>query len=214
MYTVHTPCLVAYSSSSNQYSKQIFTMTMPGQKMYIVTKPELIQSIQKQPKALAFPPIEAKFATKICGSSDEAHRILMKNLNGDEGDWGLSMDSYACMRAALSPGPGLDDMNRVMIQNIAASLDSLKPASGSRTKIGLAKWLRRAVTEATTNSVYGPQNPFKDVEVADAFWYVLNAIRTGTLLDACNANATSGNSKATSWHFLLAFSLLSQHLKD
>ena len=170
MSTVDKPCLVAYSSSSHRHSQPIFTMTMPGQKMYIVTKPELIQSIQKQPKALAFPPIEAKFAAKICGSSDEAHRILMKNLNGDEGDWGLSMDSYACMRAALSPGPGLDDMNRVMIQNIAASLDSLKPASGSRTKIGLAKWLRRVVTEATTNSVYGPQNPFKDVEVADAFW--------------------------------------------
>lgn len=145
-------------------------MTMPGQKMYIVTKPELIQAIQKQPKVLAFPPIQAKFATRICGSSDETNRILMKNLNGDEGDWGLSMESYACMRAALSPGPGLDDMNRLMIQNIAVSLDSLNPVSASRTKIELAKWLRRVVTEATTNSVYGPQNPFKDLEVAEAFW--------------------------------------------
>lgn len=80
------------------------------------------------------------------------------------------MEAYAGMRAALSPGPGLDDMNRVMIQNIAASLDSLKPSSGSRTKIELAKWLRQSVTAATTNSVYGPQNPFKDLEVADAFW--------------------------------------------
>ena len=145
-------------------------MTMPGQKMYIVTKPELIQAIQKQPKALAFPPIEAKFATKVCGSSEEAHRILMKNVNGDEGDWGLSMETYAGMRAALYPGPGLDHMNRVMIQNIAASLNSLKPSSGSRTKIGLAQWLRRSVTEATTNSVYGPQNPFQNLEVVDAFW--------------------------------------------
>ena len=170
MSTIEAPYLLAYSLRSDQHSHPIFTMTMPGQKMYIVTKPELIQVIQKQPKALAFPPIEAKFATKICGSSDEVHRILMKNLNGDDGDWGLSMDSYAGMRAALSPGPGLDDMNRVMIQNIAASLDSLKPAPDSRTKIGLAKWLRGTVTQATTNSVYGPQNPFKDSEVADAFW--------------------------------------------
>ena len=128
-------------------------MTMPGQKMYIVTKPDLIQSIQKQPKALAFPPIEAEFATKICGPSQEAHKILLKNVNGDDGDWGLSMEAYAGMRAALSPGPGLDDMNRVMIQNIAASLDSLKPSSGSRTKLELAKWLRQSVTAATTNSV-------------------------------------------------------------
>ena len=95
---------------------------------------------------------------------------MMKNVNGDEGDWGLSMESYAGMRAALSAGHGLDEMNRVMIQNIAASLDSLKPAPGTRIKIGLAKWLRRSVTAATTNSVYGPQNPFKDLMVVDAFW--------------------------------------------
>ena len=145
-------------------------MMMPGQKMYIVTTPDLIQCIQKQPKTLAFPPIEAKFATKVCGSSEEAHSILMKNVNGDDGDWGLSMESYASMRAALSAGPGLDEMNRVMIQNIAASLDSLQLSSGSRTKIQLSGWLRQHVTAATTNSVYGPQNPFKDLEVADAFW--------------------------------------------
>lgn len=145
-------------------------MTMPGQKMYIVTKPDLIQAIQKQPKILAFPPIEAKFAINVCGSSEEAHKILMKNVDGDDGDWGLSMDSYAGMRAALSPGPGLDDMNRVMIRNIAASLDSLKPSPGSCMKIELAKWLRQSVTAATTNSVYGPQNPFNNLEVAEAFW--------------------------------------------
>ena len=138
--------------------------------MYIVTTPELIQAVQKQPKTLAFPPIEAKFAAKICGISAETHKIMMKNVNGDEGDWGLSMESYAGMRAALSAGHGLDEMNRVMIQNIAVSLDSLKPAPGTRTKIGLAKWLRRSVTAATTNSVYGPQNPFKDLMVVDAFW--------------------------------------------
>ena len=155
---------------SHQSSLPIFTITMPGQKMYIVTTPDLIQNIQKQPKALAFPPIAAKFATKICGSSDEAHNILMKNVNGDDGDWGLSMESYASMRAALSAGPGLDEMNRVMIQNIALSLDSLQPSSGSSTKIELANWLRQSVTAATTNSVYGPQNPFKDLDVADAFW--------------------------------------------
>ena len=44
-------------------------MAMPGQKMYVITKPELIQAVQKQHKVLAFPPIEAKFASKICGDS-------------------------------------------------------------------------------------------------------------------------------------------------
>ncbi|KAL2038132.1 hypothetical protein N7G274_009079 [Stereocaulon virgatum] len=56
-------------------------------KKYIVTTPGLVQAIQKQPKVLAFSPIEAKVAIQVCGSSKDAHKILMNNVNGDEGDW-------------------------------------------------------------------------------------------------------------------------------
>ena len=146
-------------------------MTIPGSKMYIITKPDLVQSVQRQQKSLAFPPIEAKFASTVCGSSSEAHNILLQNVNGDEGDWGLSMESYSAMRAALKPGPALDDMNRVMIENIASSLDQLGMDGGLvNARIGLSAWLRKAITMATTNAVYGPENPFKEGSVADAFW--------------------------------------------
>jgi len=144
-------------------------MTFPGAKLYIVAKPALIQLIQKQSKALAFPPIAAEFASRVCGSSKEAHAILMKNVNGDEGEWGLSMETYECMRAALAPGADLDAMNRVMFQNIAASIDELRTTKRMAKK-GLAQWLRNTITIATTNSVYGPQNPYKDQSVQDAFW--------------------------------------------
>ena len=96
----------------------------------------------------------------------------MKNVNGDEGDWGLSMESYPAIKDALAPGPALDEMNNIMIQNIAASLDKLKSPSGQQRKIALSKWLRSVVTAATTNSVYGAENPFKDSAVEDGFWYV------------------------------------------
>lgn len=91
-----------------------------------------------------------------------------------EGDWGLSMESHAVMRNALLASPDLDRMNRVMIGSIAASFDSLE-VSVDKPKLKLAKWLRRSLTIATTNSVYGPQNPFKDDSVADGFWYVTSA---------------------------------------
>lgn len=145
-------------------------MSLPGQKMYVVTKPELVQTVQKQHKILAFPPIEAKFASTVCGASLEAQAILGRNVNGDEGDFGLSMESYAAMRAALQPGALLDDMNRVMIKEIADSLDLLEPAKGQSRKIGMYSWLRDAITTATTRSVYGPMNPYDDKAIADAFW--------------------------------------------
>ena len=143
---------------------------MPGSKMYVVNSPELIVAVQKHPKTLAFPPIEAKFASRVCDSSKEAQEILQINVNGDEGDWGLSMDSYKAMRGALAPGTALDAMNRVMIQNVAASLERLRSQGDTPLKIGFLSWLRHEVTMATTNSVYGPMNPFKNPKVEEGFW--------------------------------------------
>ncbi|KAK4120030.1 putative cytochrome P450 [Parathielavia appendiculata] len=159
-----------YVELSEQTGVPIFTMALPGQKMYVVTRPDLIQTIQKQHKVLAFPPIEAKFASTVCGASKHAQDILAKNVNGDEGEHGLSMESYAAMREALRPGPQLDDMNRHMIQEIAVALDALQPAPGKTKIIGMYAWLRDTITTATTRSVYGPMNPYDDKAVADAFW--------------------------------------------
>ncbi|CAJ2505406.1 Uu.00g128000.m01.CDS01 [Anthostomella pinea] len=159
-----------YVELSQQTASPIFTMALPGQKMYVITQPDLIQTVQKQHRVLAFPPIAAKFASKVYGASLEAQAILAKNVNGDEGDFGLSMDSYAAMRAALKPGLELDDMNRVMIKEIAKSLDQLQPGKGGSRKVGMYAWLRDAITTATTRSVYGPMNPYDDKAIADAFW--------------------------------------------
>ncbi|KAL9121434.1 MAG: hypothetical protein Q9187_002004 [Circinaria calcarea] len=148
----------------------IYTMAMPGSKLYIVNSPELISSIQRHSKTLAFPPIEAKFAMTVCGSSKEANDILNINVNGDEGDWGYSVEFYKSLHPALAPGVGLNSMNRIMVQNIAASLGRLKGENDKPIKIGLVQWLRHEITMATTNAVYGPMNPFKDPKVEDAFW--------------------------------------------
>lgn len=137
--------------------------------MYIVTKPELIQQVQKQPRTLAFPPVEAKFATTVIDLSKEGQAVLARNLNGDEGDHGLSMETYAAMRAALHPGSALDDMNRAMLAEINKSLDELAPGI-SKKQLGLFGWLRDNLTLATTRAVYGPLNPFDDHKIRDAFW--------------------------------------------
>jgi hypothetical protein len=148
----------------------IFTIALPGQKMYVVTKPELVQSVQRQHKTLAFPPIEAKFASTVCGASREAQAILAKNVNGDDGDFGLSMESYEAMRSALKPGSDLDHMNRSMIREITKSLDQIQPSKGESRRLNLYGWLRGAITTATTRSVYGSLNPYDDPEIVEAFW--------------------------------------------
>lgn len=142
--------------------------------MYIVTSLKLIHAIQKQPKTLAFHPVKVYFASKVCGDSADAHKVLMNNVNEEEGERGMSVGWRDATRNALLSSSDLDQMNRVMIQSIAASLDSLE-VPANKAKLKLAQWLRSNVTLATTLSIYGPQNPFKDVSVADAFWYVTSA---------------------------------------
>ncbi|KAI0116514.1 cytochrome P450 [Nemania sp. FL0031] len=159
-----------YVDLSKQVSAPIFTMALPGQKMYVVTNPDLVQLVQKQHKTLAFPPIEAKFASTVCGASQEAQSILAKNVNGDDGDFGLSMESYEAMRSALKPGADLDDMNRSMIQEVVKLFNQLQSNKAESKTLHMYAWLRDAITTATTRSVYGPMNPYDDPEIVDAFW--------------------------------------------
>lgn len=141
-----------------------------GSKVYIVTSTELIGAVQRQPKALAFPPMGVKFALLLADPSEEAKKIATTNINGDEGDWGLSMDFNKAVYPALSPGAPLQAMNRIMLPTIAGSLESLQAQSGGSTRIGLNRWIRHELTLAITDSVYGPRNPFKDRAIEDAFW--------------------------------------------
>lgn len=138
--------------------------------MYIITKPDLIQVTQKQHKVLAYPPVEADFASKVCGVSQAAKAIVNHNVSGAEGETGFSMESHVAMRSALSPGKGFDDMNRKMIQNILLSLGTLQQLPPQSVRTGLMDFVRSRVTSSTTDAVYGPQNPFRDHAVVDAFW--------------------------------------------
>lgn len=140
--------------------------------MYIITKPDLIQATQKLPKVLAFPPIEAKFATRLCGVSQETKDLVFDNVNGERGDTGFTIESHVVMKAALSPSKECDEMNRQTLQNVAAALDSLIPSTQQSLRIGLWSWFRQNVTLATTRAVYGPKNPFNDQTVVNAFWWV------------------------------------------
>lgn len=139
--------------------------------MYIVAKSDLIQAAQKLPKVLSFHPIKAKFAARMCGVSQKAEDVVNENVNGDEGDTGMVMESSVLTKAALSSSMEFDEMNRQAMQEIAASVDRLSTATRKPARIELSMWLRRNLTTASTNSVYGPQNPFKDQSIADAFWY-------------------------------------------
>lgn len=171
-------------------------MPLPGQQIYVVTTPDLIQKVQKQHKVLAFPPIKAKFASTVCGVSPETQALLLQNINGDEGDFSLSIESHAAIRATLKPGQQLDKMNQAMIHKVAVSLNLLEPGNAKTRQIDLYKWLRDIITATTPKSVYRPLNPYNNKAIADTFWQVLNTLLIcRNALQLTSGVFSSGNSR-------------------
>lgn len=64
---------------------------------------------------------------------------------------------------SLDPGPQLDILNRTSVKIVASSLSNF--AEKGPSTISLFDWISRQVMAATTESVYGPQNPFRDPAV-------------------------------------------------
>lgn len=42
---------------------------------------------------------------------------------------------------------------------------------------GLVEWIRKEISRATTDAVFGPQNPYRDPALLDAFWSVISNAR-------------------------------------
>ena len=142
---------------------------MPGQKMYIVAKSDLIQASQKLPKVLSFYPVKAKFAARLCEVGQMAEDIIYKNINTDEGNTGIVIQSSVLTKAGLSSSIELNEINRQVVQEVTTSINQLISTTYKPTRVHLSVWLRRSLTSASTISVYGLQNPFKDHSVIDAF---------------------------------------------
>ncbi|KAI1135159.1 putative cytochrome P450 [Hypoxylon sp. FL0543] len=160
-----------YNILTKKLGQPIFTILMPGRRIYVVTKPDLVVQVDRQNKKFSFAPIVYEFSKVTCGVGKEATEILGQNLLGEHGNWGLCEDMVIGMRESLKPGDNLDSMNRIMAEDICQSLDATKPEPGKEFRlINLQEWVAYVVTMATTNSVYGPHNPYKRKDVRDAFW--------------------------------------------
>lgn len=152
----------------DRYNLPIYTLRMPGSRIYVVNSLALISAVQRQHKALAFMPLAAKASVKVSRFSKTASDIINTNTNGEDGDWGYVMTFHDAIQPSLAPGTHLDAMNRVMLGLVAESLNRLKEQVP--TTVGLFDWVNHQITLATTNSAYGPSNPYKDPKIETAFW--------------------------------------------
>ena len=82
-----------------------------------------------------------------------------------------SLDINKAVIHSMQPallGAGLDNMNRTMASHLCRSVTELLPAASKPRDLYL--WCRETITLASAKAVWGPNNPFDDPLVREAFW--------------------------------------------
>lgn len=141
--------------------------------MYIVTSPALIAACDRRSKVVSFAPYVVEFGKRILCGSERSVRLLEEDLLEDRGPHAsLRPETMAAMHRALVPGQHLDGMMRDTLRSSARFLEeAVGGERGGEAGVPLFQWVRRFMTIAGTDAVYGSEkNPFKDPEVMDSFW--------------------------------------------
>ncbi|KAJ4349226.1 hypothetical protein N0V95_004762 [Ascochyta clinopodiicola] len=132
----------------------IFTLRLPGQRIYVINDAQLISAVQKQHKILTFQSVEDSMS----------HRMFNLSAVGK----GLQEQDAAAWRSApahipspahvqfnpLAPGKDLDHMNKVMLRALEDSMEEWVPSGSQSRKTPLFEWIKEALIVPTTNGVY------------------------------------------------------------
>ncbi|KAJ0109492.1 cytochrome p450 oxidoreductase [Diaporthe amygdali] len=145
------------------YRLPIYTLRLPFSRMYVVNATELIPALQKQWRTVSFAALAAD-AGHVVGLSKEGNEILHRDLTSEHG-FSPSWPKY--IMSAMGPGKDLDSINRASVEVFAEDMDKLR-ANGT-TKTGLWEWAREIMVKSTTEAVWGPENPYRDTAVAEAW---------------------------------------------
>jgi len=157
-----------YTEMRDKYKLPIYTLRMPGSRIYVVNSTSLIPVVQRQHRALSFTALEANISKDVIGVNAATQAIIGRDVNKDEG-YLMSFPKY--IHSAVSAGPHLDAMNRRSVEVLADSLDKHAKSSAANggLNIKMFHWIRHELLMATTEGVYGPKNPYRDPAVEESW---------------------------------------------
>ncbi|KAF1954377.1 cytochrome P450 [Byssothecium circinans] len=147
-----------YVQLSKKYGHQLYSLAMPGGRIYIVNSPDLISIIQKHPRVLSHWYIAAALTKNLGGISNEANAILLENARGDKGQNSLVIDGMKATHKAMS-GEHLDNMTLAAIRRAKNVIAESGPSPG---KVELWDWVQHCFSLAVSSSVYGHNNPYEN----------------------------------------------------
>ena len=159
-------------------SLPIYGLSVLGSSIYIVNSPDIAVAVQRNAKSLSFVAYGAQFADSVFGLSGAGRKILLENIRGDNGVTGFGHDYINTAHYALAFGPRLDELTQSVVKGLTVAANKL--ARTTSPKIRLSEWIRRELTLAASNAVYGPANPLAD-DATDAAYLHFERGLTGLL---------------------------------
>lgn len=140
----------------------VFTLRLPGTRIYAINSVDLIPVVQRQWRTLIFAPIQVKAAQAAMGASKEAVAIMEQDLVTEKG---FINGMVKATHPTMSNGPDLDALNAKAFEILNKSLQEFVGAAPSEKRtINMYEWLGKQIMRATTDAVYGPANPMQDAE--------------------------------------------------
>ncbi|KAI1373947.1 cytochrome P450 oxidoreductase [Hypoxylon crocopeplum] len=155
-----------HSFLRDKYKMPIYTLRLPGSRLYIINDTSIIPVLQRQVRTLSISPMMVRVFSHFMGVSEQALDIMGRDPIEDHGFvHQITLETGK----GLSPGPNLDDLNAQAVHILNTSLDVLCAKQASTT-VKLFEWASYEIMMATTNAVYGVYNPFKDPVVREAYY--------------------------------------------
>jgi len=119
---------------------------------------------------VSFVPYVLEFAKRILLTSPHGMDMLSEDIH-EESRSGLRSETLNVIHKSLMPVNSLQSMAKDNLEQISAFLDS-PIGLGDEKGFPLFQWVRQFVSVASTNVMYGPENPLLSPQLMDGFWYV------------------------------------------
>ncbi|KAL7628401.1 hypothetical protein AAE478_002603 [Parahypoxylon ruwenzoriense] len=139
--------------------------------MYVVTSPSLVAACDRRARTVSFSPYVVAFAERIMAAGRDTVDLLSQDLFGDGGPASLRAETTKAMHDSLKRAD-LDDTTRASLGVVLSFLDSADGVGDLRAGVPLFHWIRRFLSAAGTQALYGPESPMRNLEIVDDFWMV------------------------------------------
>ena len=167
------------STNSKRFRFPVIKLPILGGQLYIVNSPKLISAIERQPNTISFWHVEANAIGQIAGLRQDTADTISHGVGDDTDSFWLK--GLRAIHHAMAPGQGVNDMILKAAQSSAESLRQFD-FEGRGRSVDLWKWVTHEITLSHTDAVYGQQNPYRDLQVEDAFWLVYRMFNIKFLL--------------------------------